>query len=57
MDLDPYPWVVYTPTLYGRWSERERLADPGWTSFWDEESERIEFKPRPEYKQEREAYV
>jgi hypothetical protein len=41
---DPYPWVIVGE---GR-TDDDRLADPGWTTFWDQDTESVEFRPRRE---------
>lgn len=59
-ELDPYPWrvEVIDRNDMGHIAAREgeRLSGPEWVTFWDAETERLIFNPRPGYVQKRNAY-
>lgn len=64
-ELDPYPYRIRVRQQlldpagledYMQAREGERIASPGWLSFWDAETEECIFDPRPGYSQSREDY-
>ena len=65
LDLDPYPFRIQVrPELldpaeredYIAARDGERIADPAWRTFWDDEYEECVFDPRPGYSQDASDY-
>lgn len=60
VNLDPHPYTIQVRQdlldplereEYTQAREGERLSDPAWKTFWDQDLEECVFSPRPEYSQ------